>query len=88
MEWINQFIGSAEKLGTLSATAVFGLFDIIFIAYIGWDLKGRKQAEEIRLQMRLKDAESDILFAKALEKMADELKEFRYKIQCVGGKND
>lgn len=81
---INDFIKNAEKIGTLSAQAIMGFFTILLIAYIAWDTKSKKISNDLILQMRIKDAESDVLMSKAFEKLADEFKEFRRIIKCRG----
>ena len=78
-------IGSAEKLGTLSAAAVWSFFTLILIGYIFYSRRLENRTSELRLNARLKDVEADILMSKAIEtgfsKVADELKEVRHEIE-------
>lgn len=85
---VSDLIGSAEKLGTLSAAAIWALFTLMLITYIVWDLRTKRQMSELSLQVRIKDAESDIRIADAFDKVVEEFKEFRHVIKCSGGKND
>lgn len=78
-------IEGAEKLGTLSVTAVWAFFTIILIGYIIWDMKIKKEASELAWQARIKDAETDGMVANAIEKLADQIKELRHKLKCIGG---
>lgn len=81
-------IDGAERLGALSVAAVWAFFTIILIAYVVWDLRTKKEASELAWQARIKDAETDGLIANAIEKLADQIKELRYKLKCVGGNDD
>lgn len=82
MEFIDKFIGNAEKLGALSATAVWAFFTLILLLYIVWDLRVKKQSSEQAWNARLKDSEADGMMARAIEKLADQIKELRHKLKC------
>ncbi len=84
---IAHLISDAERLGQLSATAAWSFFTLVLLAYIVWSLRSQKEAEKNVFEVRLKDAESDIVTAHAINKMADEIKEFRRSIRCLGGKD-
>lgn len=80
-EFIAGIIANAEKLGTLSAAGIWAFFTLMLIIYIAWDMKAKKQASEQAWEARIKDADSDNSIANAVEKMADQIKELRYKIE-------
>lgn len=84
---LDQFIGGAERLGALGVSAVWAFFVVILIAYIAWDLKAKKEAAELAWQARIKESEADGMVANAIEKLADQIKELRYKLKCVGGED-
>lgn len=81
---IADLIGNAEKIGSLSTSAVLALVCLGETTYLIWDAKAKKAAQELGLQLHIKDAESDIMFATALEKIRDEMREWRIKIKCIG----
>jgi len=86
---LTDLIGSAERLGTLSAAAIWAFFTLILIGYVFYSKRQESKISEIRLGVRLKDVEADILMSKAIEsglsKVADELKEVRHEIERIGG---
>lgn len=81
---ISGLIGNAQKLGELSVTSVWAFFTLILIGYIVYDMRIKKQAAESAWNARLEEAKADGLIAAALEKMANEIKELRYKIKPTG----
>lgn len=81
-------VDGAERLAGLSVAAVWAFFTIILIAYVIWDQKTKKQASEMAWQARIKDAETDGMMANAIEKLADQIKELRIKLKCLGGDDD
>lgn len=81
IEWIGRLINSAEKLGALPVAAVWAFVAISEALYIFMDARAQHKARELSQKIRLRDAESDILMAQALDKIADEV---RFKI---GGMN-
>lgn len=85
---IDGIIGNAEKLGTLGAASIWAFFTLLLIAYITWDMKAKKSSSDQAWAARIKDAETDGMMAKAVEKLADQIKELRHKLKCVGGDDD
>lgn len=82
---LSGLIGNAERLGALPVAAVWAFFTLVLLVYIVWNLRAQKQAQETTLQMRIKDAESDVMMAQAILQLRDEIKEFRHTIRCGGG---
>ncbi len=85
---IDTLIKNAEKLGTLSATAIWAFFTLILLGYIAWNLKNQRDGEKRNFEMRIKDAETDGAVAAAVDKIANEFRDLRRCIKCTGGKND
>lgn len=88
MDFINHIIGNAEKLGALSAAAVWAFFTLVLIAYIAWDMRIKKQSSDSAWEARLKEAESDSLMANAIEKLSEQIKELRMKMGKSRKDND
>lgn len=84
---LTEIIGSAEKLGTLSAAAVWAFFTLLLITYIIWNLRAQKQAELKAFEMRIRDSRADLLTIKTIEKLVSELRDLKYQIKCIGGKD-
>lgn len=85
---IDSLIVNAEKLGKLSGTAVWAFFTLLLIAYIIWEMKAKKSSSEQAWAARTKEAEADGMMANAVSKLADQIKEIRIKLKCIGGEDD
>lgn len=87
-DWIPQLIEgiikNAERLGALSATAIWAFFTLILIGFITWKMKAESQASEAAWTARIEEAKADGMIANALEKLSDQVKELRFKIRCLG----
>lgn len=77
---LDKFISGADRLGALSASGVWAFFCLVFIIYIFWDLRQKKVSAEAAWKARLEEARADTLMAVAIEKLASEIQELRYKI--------
>jgi hypothetical protein len=82
MEWIEQAIKSAERLGSLSSGAIWAFIALYFV----WDAKQKKESADKAWAARTKEAEADTMMVAAIEKMSEEIKELRQEIR-FGRKN-
>lgn len=83
---LDGFINQANRLGLLPAASIWAFFTLILLTYIVWTLKNQRQGEKTNFEMRMKDAETDNAMAHAVEKMAEQIRELRFIIKCIGGK--
>ncbi len=77
MDWLEGLIKSADKLGNLSAGAIWAFIVVYFI----WDAKQKKESSDKAWAARTEEAKADQLMASAIEKMAEELNELRQEIR-------
>lgn len=84
---LTQLTTSAATLGQLSAQATWAFFTLILIGYIFYTMKTQKEAAQMILEARIKDAEADSLMAQAVDKLADQIKELRYRMDKNGMSN-
>jgi len=84
---LEKLLKGAENAAALSATGVWALFCFLFIMYIFYDLRQKKNSSERTTDMRLEEARADALMASAIEKLANEIKELRYRMDAlqIGG---
>lgn len=81
---IGSLIDNAQKLASLSATAVWAFFTLMLILYNVYDVRLKKKAAEEAWAGRLKEADADALMAKAVEQLANEIKEMRHALKDGG----
>lgn len=87
-ELIDGIIQNAEKLGQLSATAIWAFFTLLLVFYIYWDMRAKKTSSDQAWSARIDEAKADSAIANAMEKLADQVKELRHKLKCIGGDDD
>lgn len=81
---LTQLIAAADKIGQLSVEGVWALFTMVLIGYIFYNTKTQKESAQLILEARIKDAEADGMMAEAVEKLADQIKELRYRMDKNG----
>lgn len=79
-----QLIGSTESLAKLGTIAAWVFFDLVLIIYVVWLQRLQAQGARDASEARVKDAEATILSSQVIEKLADQIRELRYKIKCGG----
>lgn len=66
-------VDNARAFGSLDSSSVWAFFALIFLGYIFWMLRQSAKSNLSALEVRLKQAEADLLCAQALDKVADYL---------------
>lgn len=84
---IGTLIGNAESLAKLGATGALAFFDIILMIYVVWLQRQQAHGAQEASDARVKHAEATVLNSKAIEKLADQIQELRYKLKCIGGQD-
>lgn len=80
---LTEVIQGAERLGAFSSSSVWAFFCLVLIAFIFYDKRNQKQSYDNAVEARLAAAKADVLIASSVEKVAEEVKELRYKIEGV-----
>lgn len=81
---VKHLLGSTEALAKMGAIAGWVFFTLVLLIERFWTQRTQAKASESAWQARIKEAESISLLANANEKLADQIKEIRYKIKCGG----
>lgn len=84
---LNHLIDGSARLAALGAGGVLVFFNFVLIIFIAWLLKNQKEGAEKSFSARIKESEDGVLMANAVAKLADELKEIRHNLKCIGGSN-
>lgn len=85
---LEHLIGSTEGLAKLGAVGAWIFFTLILIIYVVWLQRQQAHGAQDASESRVKHAEATVLTAKAIEKLADQIQELRYKLKCVGGQDE
>jgi len=82
---------AAKGFGELNGSSVWALFAIIFLVYIFWDARNKKNLSEKEFSIRIEEAKAITLMSSAFEnmtdKICDQMRELRNKIRCLGDKD-
>jgi len=84
VQLVDQLIGSTENLAKLGAIGAWVFFTLVLLIERAWTQRAQKQASESAWEARIEEAKADDAMANAVEKLADQIRELRYKIKCGG----
>lgn len=83
-EVIKHLLSSTEILAKMGAIAAWVFFTLVLLIDRVLTERAQKKASEKAFELRLKDLETDVMMANAVEKLSEQVKEIRFKIKCGG----
>lgn len=81
---IKHLLSSTEALAKMGAIAAWVFFTLVLLIDRFMSERAQKKYAERNVELRLKDLETDVMMANAVEKLSDQIRELRYKIKCGG----
>ena len=69
----DDIVKNAKAFGSLDSCSVWALFALLFLIYIVWSERQSSKANAAAIEVRLKQVESDLVNATAMERIADYL---------------
>lgn len=88
VDFIESIIENAQKLGALSAAAVWAFFTLLLIAYFIYQLKIQRESSRDAWEARKSEAKADLLIAGAVEKTNERFMDLEKKIEDLERKID